>query len=164
MESHGLKVGTVIQISTDFTKYPVPARIGECYEEDRGSGIIRLDRFLRTATKAKINQQVEIQAIPYVAVLESVTLMPPIDVTTAHHLIEHLQEGFIANRTLAGLVVYAVPRFGGRDQLQDRQVPAGAGIVSKTKSSGGAGDRRPDLRRATDFEDVVACRRKSSWC
>jgi len=109
MESHGLKVGTVVQISTDLTKYPIPARIGECYEEDRGSGIIRLDRFLRTATKAKINQPVEIQAVPYVAVLESLTLMPPIDVSTAHHLIEHLQEGFMANRTPLGRgsVVYA---------------------------------------------------------
>ena len=109
MEAHELKVGTVIQISTEMTKYPVPARIGESYEEDRGSGIIRLDRFLRTATKAKINQQVEIQAVPFVAVLESVTLMPPIDVSTAHHLIEHLQEGFIANRTPLGRgsVVYA---------------------------------------------------------
>src|SRR3990172_5453882 len=109
METHSLKVGDVIQISTESTKYPVPARIGECYEEDRGTGIIRLDRFLRTATKAKINQQVEIQVIPVVAVLESVTLMPPIDVSTAHHLIEHLQEGFIANRTPLGRssVVYA---------------------------------------------------------
>ena len=109
METHSLKVGDVIQISTESTKYPVPARIGECYEEDRGTGIIRLDRFLRTATKAKINQQVEIQVIPVVAVLESVTLMPPIDVSTAHHLIEHLQEGFIANRTPLGrgAVVYA---------------------------------------------------------
>lgn len=109
METHSLKVGDVIQISTESTKYPVPARIGECYGEDRGTGIIRLDRFLRTATKAKINQQVEIQAVPVVAALESVTLMPPIDVSTAHHLIEHLQEGFIANRTPLGRgsVVYA---------------------------------------------------------
>jgi len=102
MEAHGLKLGTVIQISTEFTRYPIPARIGECYEEDRGSGVIRLDRFLRTATKAKINQQVEIQAVPYVAVLENVTLMPPIDVSTAHHLIEHLRESFMANRTPLG--------------------------------------------------------------
>src|SRR3972149_4142137 len=109
IETHSLKVGDVIQISTESTKYPIPARIGECYEEDRGTSLIRLDRFLRTATKAKINQQVEIQAIALVAALESVTLMPPIDVSTAHHLIEHLQEGFIANRTPLGRssVVYA---------------------------------------------------------
>lgn len=88
VEAHGLTVGSVIKISTDFSKYPIPARIGECNEEDRGTGIIRLDRFLRTALKAKINQEVEIQTLDMVPVLESVTLMPPIDVSTAHHLIE----------------------------------------------------------------------------
>jgi transitional endoplasmic reticulum ATPase len=109
LEAHGLQVGSVIKISTDFTRYPVPARIGECYEEDRGSGTIRLDRFLRTALKAKVNQEVEIQPVPAVPELASVTLMPPIDVSTAHHLNQHLQESFIANRTPLGRgsVVYA---------------------------------------------------------
>lgn len=109
VEAHGLTVGSVIKISTDFSKHPIPARIGECSEEDRGTGIIRLDRFLRTALKAKINQEVEIQTMEMVPVLESVTLMPPIDVSTAHHLIDHLQESFLTNRTPLGRgsVVYA---------------------------------------------------------
>jgi transitional endoplasmic reticulum ATPase len=109
MEKYRLKVDEVVLISTEATKYPIPARIGEAYEEDRGLGVIRLDRFLRTATQAKINQQIEIQTVPPVPELESVTLMPPIDVTTAHNLIEHLQEGFLTNRTPLGRgsVVYA---------------------------------------------------------
>lgn len=109
MESHGLKVDDVVQISTESTKYPIPCRIGECHEEDRGTGIIRLDRFLRTATKARINQQVEINPVSNVPTLDSVTLLPPIDVSTAHHLIEHLQSGFLANRAPLGRgsVVYA---------------------------------------------------------
>ena len=45
LEEHGLEVGAVIKISTDFTRHPIPARIGECYEEDRGRGTIHLDRF-----------------------------------------------------------------------------------------------------------------------
>lgn len=109
VEARGLTIGGVIKIGTDFSKYPIPARIGECYAEDRGTGIIRLDRFLRTALKAKVNQEVEIQTLDMVPVLDSVTLMPPIDVSTAHHLIEHLQESFMANRTPLGRgsVVYA---------------------------------------------------------
>jgi transitional endoplasmic reticulum ATPase len=109
LEAHGLQAGAVIKISTDFTRHPIPARIGECYEEDRGSGTIRLDRFLRTALKAKINQEVEIELVATVPELVSVTLMPPIDVSTAHHLNHHLQESFIANRTPLGRgsVVYA---------------------------------------------------------
>lgn len=109
LEAQGLQVGQVIKISTDFSRYPIPARIGESYEEDRGSGVIRLDRFLRTALRAKINQEVEIQLVPSLPELASVTLMPPIDVSTAHHLNHHLQESFIANRTPLGRgsVVYA---------------------------------------------------------
>lgn len=109
MEAHGLQVGAVIKISTDFTRHPIPARIGECYDEDRGSGVIRLDRFLRTALKAKINQEVEVHVVSLVPELASVTLMPPIDVSTAHHLNDHLQQSFIANRTPLGRgsVVYA---------------------------------------------------------
>ena len=109
MEAHGLVVGAVIRISTDFTRHPIPARIGECHEEDRGSGLIRLDRFLRTAMKAKINQEVEIQPLDAVPELDSLTLMPPIDVSTAHHLIHHLQDSFMDNRTPLGRgsVVYA---------------------------------------------------------
>ncbi len=109
LEAHGLQVGAVIKISTDFTKYPIAARIGDCYEEDRGNGTIRLDRFLRTALKAKINQEVAIELITSVPALTSVTLMPPIDVSTAHHLNHHLQESFMANRTPLGRgsVVYA---------------------------------------------------------
>jgi transitional endoplasmic reticulum ATPase len=109
MDAEQLRPGDVIRIATETTRYPIPARVGEPYEGDRGSGLIRLDRFLRTATKAKINQQVEVSRYAFVPVLESVTLMPPIDVSTAHHLIEHLAESFVANRTPLGRgsVVYA---------------------------------------------------------
>ena len=109
MEVEELKPGDVIRIGTETTRYPIPARVGEPYDQDRGSGLIRLDRFLRTATKAKINQQVEISRVESVPVLESVTLMPPIDVSTAHHLVEHLVESFVTNRTPLGRgsVVYA---------------------------------------------------------
>jgi transitional endoplasmic reticulum ATPase len=109
MESRGLAVGTVVRIGGSQSKYAVPARLGEPYEADRGSRLIRLDRFVRTATKAKINEEVEISVLGEVPVLESVTLMPPIDVSTAHHLIEHLRESFVENRTPLGRgsVVYA---------------------------------------------------------
>jgi transitional endoplasmic reticulum ATPase len=109
MEKYRLREDEVVLLTSESAKYPIPARIGESHEEDRGTGLIRLDRFLRTATKAKINQQVEIQTVGIVPELESVTLMPPIDVSTAHHLIEHLMEGFLKNRTPLGRgsVVYA---------------------------------------------------------
>ncbi|MGB4782040.1 AAA family ATPase [Candidatus Methylomirabilis sp.] len=97
MARYGLAIGDVVFISTPMSRSPVPARLGEPYEEDRGSNIVRLDRFLRTATKAKINQQVEIRKAGEVPELESITLMPPIDVSTAHHLVEHLSESLLEN-------------------------------------------------------------------
>jgi transitional endoplasmic reticulum ATPase len=109
MEKYCLREGEVVLLSSDSTKYPIAARIGEASHEDRDTGIIRLDRFLRNATKAKINQEIEIQTVGIVSELESVTLMPPIDVSTAHHLVEHLTEAFIKNQTPLGRgsVVYA---------------------------------------------------------
>jgi transitional endoplasmic reticulum ATPase len=109
LESKNLAAGTVVRIGGVQSKYAVPARVGEPYEADRGSRVIRLDRFVRAATKAKINQEVEVSVLGEVPALESVTLMPPIDVSTAHHLIEHLRESFIKNRTPLGRgsVVYA---------------------------------------------------------
>ncbi len=109
MEKFGLKPDEVVQISTISTKYPIPARVGEAFEEDRGTGLIRLDRFLRTATKAKINQEIELGWGHETPALDSVTLMPPIDVSTAHHLIEHLHESLLKNRAPLGRgsVVYA---------------------------------------------------------
>jgi len=97
MAQHDLKVGDVVFISTPMSRSPIPARLGEPYEEDRGSGIVRMDRFLRTATKAKINQEVEIRKAEAVPQLESITLMPPIDVSTAHHLVAHLTESLLEN-------------------------------------------------------------------
>lgn len=109
MEGRGLRVDDVVHITTQSTRYPIPARVGEAHEVDRGSNLIRLDRFLRTATKARINQQVEIRPLGPVTELESITLMPPIDVSTAHHLNEHLLECFLESRAPLGRgsVVYA---------------------------------------------------------
>jgi transitional endoplasmic reticulum ATPase len=109
MGKYRLRVGEVVLLSSETSKYPIPARIGDPEEKDRGSGVIRLDRFLRTSTKAKINQQIEIQTTAAVPALESVTLLPPIDVSTAHNLIEHLRQGLLTNETPLGRgsVVYA---------------------------------------------------------
>lgn len=92
MAEHGLHAGDVVLISGRMTRRPIPARVGEPAEEDRGTRLARMDRFLRTAIKAKINQEVELRKVEFVPVLKSIVLVPPIDVSTAHHLVEHLSE------------------------------------------------------------------------
>lgn len=98
MKKHGIAEGDVIRISTPMSRAPIPARVGEPYSDDRGSGIIRMDRFLRSATKAKINQKVEVSKVAEVPVLKNIHLLPPIDVSTAHHLVDHLSEALSENR------------------------------------------------------------------
>src|SRR3972149_11821411 len=98
MEKHGIGEGDVIRISTPMSRAPIPARVGEPYADDRDSGIIRLDRFMRSATKAKINQKVEVSKVAEVPILETVHLLPPIDVSTAHHLLDHLTEALVNSR------------------------------------------------------------------
>ena len=159
MELHGLAIGDVVQINTQMAKSPIPARIGEPYAEDRGSRIIRLDRFLRAATKAKINQEVEIRVLEDFPALKSLTLMPPIDVSTAHHLIEHLQEGFIENRTPLGRgsVVYATfhDSVAGTTYRVVKADPGMGTVDSSTQihidipSSGGM-----EIDQGLSFEDV----------
>lgn len=92
MAEHALRAGDVVLISGRMTHHPIPARIGEPAPEDRGTGLLRMDRFLRTAIKAKINQEIELRKIEFVPVLKSIVLVPPIDVSTAHHLVEHLSQ------------------------------------------------------------------------
>lgn len=92
MAEHGLHAGDVVLISGRMTRRPIPARVGEPAEDDRGTRLARMDRFLRTAIKAKINQEVELRKVEFVPVLKSIVLVPPIDVSTAHHLVEHLSE------------------------------------------------------------------------
>lgn len=92
MAEHGLHAGDVVLISGRMTRRPIPARVGEPAEDDRGTRLARMDRFLRTAIKAKINQEVELRKVEFVPVLKSIVLVPPIDVSTAHHLVEHLAE------------------------------------------------------------------------
>lgn len=137
MEANGLRVGDVVHISTLSSRYPIPARLGEPDEQDRNSGIIRLDRFLRTATKAKINQQVEIQVIRDLPELESVSLMPPIDVSTAHHLNHHLQHSLMDNQTPLGRgsVVYATfhDSTAGTTYKVTKSVPEVGVVSDKTK-------------------------------
>ena len=109
MDRHGLKAGDVIQISTMTSRNPTPARLGEPFAFVRGAAVIRLDRFLRTATKAKLNEEVEIKRLDTVPTLELLSLLPPLDVSTAHRLNDHLKETLIENAPplTKGSVIYA---------------------------------------------------------
>jgi transitional endoplasmic reticulum ATPase len=85
----------------------VVGRLGEALAEDRGSGVLRLDRFMRQTMRVHLDDRVEVRRVQ-LPVAESVTLVAPVDVSRAHHLGEHLREALAAAETpcVAGARVY----------------------------------------------------------
>ncbi len=97
MSRHGLGEGDVIRIATERGR-SVLARLGPPAERDRASGLVRLDRFLRQALKAHLNETVEIEKARLMPV-RRIDLLPAVDVSTAHDLVEHITETLAQNRT-----------------------------------------------------------------
>ena len=58
MERHDLTEGEVVRVATFWRE--LWGRIGAPEEDDRGTGIIRLDRFQRQTLKARLHERVEI--------------------------------------------------------------------------------------------------------
>ncbi len=107
MAAMGLTAGAVVEITTDHGRRAL-GRIAQPLEEDRGSGAIRLDRLMRQAIKAKLNDRVRLAPCA-LEPARRVVLAAPIDVSRAHNLIEHLTELMAESRTpcLEGMKIYA---------------------------------------------------------
>lgn len=97
MDKHELHPNDLIEITTPREKSTI-ARIASPVLQDRGKNIIRLDRFLRQAIKASINETVGINKIE-IGDAKRICLSPAIDVSVAHDLVEHLTETFSQNMT-----------------------------------------------------------------
>ena len=95
MAAAGLSVGDVVSIETPLGRETL-ARVGSPIEADTGSRAIRLDRLLRQSIKAKLDEEVKVKKVQ-LGPAGRVILSPPIDVSEAHHLLEHLKENFVAN-------------------------------------------------------------------
>ncbi len=113
MEKYRLRTDEVVLLSSRSAKYPIPARIGASLPDDRGTGLVRLDRFLRSAARARVGQRIEIQTVGPVPELESLTLTPPIDVSTAHELVSHLTGSLAESRIPLGRGSIAYATFKG---------------------------------------------------
>ncbi|MDO8723793.1 MAG: AAA family ATPase [Syntrophales bacterium] len=97
MDKYQLHPNDIIEITTPREKSTV-ARIASPILQDRGKSIIRLDRFLRQAIKASINETVGINKIE-IGDAKRICLSPAIDVSIAHDLVEHLTKTFSQNMT-----------------------------------------------------------------
>ena len=97
MAMHNLQVGDLLKL-TSYRDREVLVRLSEPIKEDNGTNIIRLDRFTKQALKAKLNENIEAEKLPPRAV-GRVVLIPAIDVSTAHNLLEHIRKSLVKNET-----------------------------------------------------------------
>ena len=157
MLAGNMQIGDVVKIETNLGRLTL-GRVGEPIADDKGSGAIRMDRFLRQSTKSKINEMVRVEKVE-IGPVRRIILIPPIDVTGAHHLIEHLTETFSAHQTpvMVGSLLFAAfhGTFAGT-VYKVVEVHDGPGIITKdTKIE----VETPEARTVegafdTTFEDV----------
>src|SRR6516162_5877546 len=60
METLGAGTASIVRVATERGR-SILARLDAPIESDRGTGIIRLDRFVRQALKAHLNESVEVE-------------------------------------------------------------------------------------------------------
>jgi transitional endoplasmic reticulum ATPase len=125
----------VVRVATERGR-SILARLDPPLDADTGSGIVRLDRFVRQALKAHLNESVEIEsATPAPAPVKRIELLPAVDVSMAHDLVPHLKKVLIESRTPAsiGAVLYIpFPNSHAGTTYEIHKVAERPGIVDET--------------------------------
>jgi transitional endoplasmic reticulum ATPase len=132
MQRHRIVPDDVVRVATERGR-SVLARVDKPAAADAGRGVIRLDRFLRQALKAHLNETVEIELATPMPV-KRVELNPAIDVSTAHDLLPHLKKVLVENRTpvSVGAVLYIpFPGTQAGTTYEVLRLPDGTGIVTE---------------------------------
>ena len=109
------------------------ARIGPSIDADTGSRAIRLDRLLRQSIKAKLNEEVKVKKVA-LGPATKVVLSPPIDVSQAHHLLEHLKENFVANESpvMEGSILFSTFHHSKAGTIYKViRMPDGPGVITE---------------------------------
>src|SRR5215467_9882062 len=102
----GIATDAIVRVATERGR-SILARLDPPFENDSGTGVIRLDRFVRQALKAHLNESVEVEAAD-IGTAKRIELNPAVDVTMAHDLVPHIKKVLAASRTPAsiGAVLY----------------------------------------------------------
>src|SRR5439155_13526288 len=106
MDTLGVKADAIVRVATERGR-SILARLDPPFDGDASTGVIRLDRFVRQALKAHLNEQVEVEAAE-IGTAKRIELNPAVDVTMAHDLVPHIKKVLAASRTPAsnGAVLY----------------------------------------------------------
>ena len=90
MEALGVTADAIVRLATDRGRSML-VRLDPPDDADRGTGTVRLDRFVRQALKAHLNESVDIENADARPV-QRVELNPAVDVSMAHDLVPALQK------------------------------------------------------------------------
>src|SRR5262245_65377822 len=90
MEKLGVAADAIVRVATERGR-SVLARLDPPFESDAGNGVIRLDRFVRQALKAHLNESVEVE-VADIGTVKRIELNPAVDVTMAHDLVPHIKQ------------------------------------------------------------------------
>src|SRR6266568_9200565 len=77
METLGVKADAIVRVATERGR-SILARLDPPFENDASTGVIRLDRFVRQALKAHLNESVEVEAAE-VGNVKRIELNPAVD-------------------------------------------------------------------------------------
>jgi transitional endoplasmic reticulum ATPase len=132
MEKLGTDTDSIVRIATDRGR-SILARLDAPIEDDCGTGIVRLDRFVRQALKAHLNESVEIETAA-LGPVKRIELNPAVDVSMAHDLVPHIKKVLAASSTPAsiGAVLYVpFPGSHAGTTYQVHKVSDAPGIVDE---------------------------------
>jgi transitional endoplasmic reticulum ATPase len=128
-----IEAGGVVRVATERGR-SILARLDVPAADDRDSGIVRLDRFVRQALKAHLNEQVEVEPAEPMPV-KRIELNPAIDVSMAHDLVPHLKAVMVENRSPVsiGAVLYIpFPNSYAGTTYEVHAVTDGPGVVDES--------------------------------
>lgn len=130
MAQLGVDADAIVRVATERGR-SILVRLDAPLDADRGTNVVRLDRFVRQALKAHLNETVEIERAD-VGEVKRIELNPAVDVTMAHDLVPHIKAHLVTSRTPAciGAVLYVpFPGSHAGTTYEVHQVSDGPGIV-----------------------------------
>ena len=133
MQKLGLAAGATVRIATERGR-SILARLDPPRTDDLSTGVVRLDRFVRQALKAHLNESVEIEPAE-LGPVRRIELLPAVDVSMAHDLVPHLKRAMVEGGTPAsvGAVLYiSFPNSHAGTTYEIHQVADGPGIVDES--------------------------------
>src|SRR5688572_17672534 len=130
MEALGAAADAIVRLATDRGR-SILVRLDPPLDADRGTGTVRLDRFVRQALKAHLNESVDIENADARPV-QRVELNPAVDVSMAHDLVPHIKKVLCEARTPVsiGAVLYVpFPKSHAGTTYEVQHVADGPGVV-----------------------------------